>query len=162
MRDIVVSEYGIADLRGESDERVVAAMLSITDSRFQDELLRRAKDAGKIARTYEIPPAHRENHPGRIESALSPLRASGLLQDFPFGSDFTPVEQRLIATLEQLQSAPSLQLVRLALSGLVEGEAEALVRMRLDRPATAIEYVYRALVRGALKERSGKSRITAA
>ena len=162
MRDVIVSEYGIADLRGESDERVVAAMLSITDSRFQDEILRRAKDAGKIARTYEIPRAHRENHPGRIEAALSPLRASGLLQDFPFGSDFTPVEQRLIATLEQLQSAPPLQLVRLVLSGLAAGEAEALERMRLDRPASAIEYVYRALVRGALKERSGKSRITAA
>jgi hypothetical protein len=162
MRDIVVSEYGIADLRGESDERVVAAMLSITDSRFQDELLRRAKDAGKIARTYEIPAAHRDNHPGRIEAALSPLRDSGLLTDFPFGSDFTPVEQRLILALERLQSAPPLQLARMALSGLAAGEAEALERMRLGRPATAIEYAYRALVRGALKARNGKSRITAA
>src|SRR5690348_6199280 len=52
LRDIVVSEYGIADLRGESDEQVVADMLAISDSRFQNELLRRAKDAGKIARTY--------------------------------------------------------------------------------------------------------------
>src|SRR5258706_4991281 len=146
MRDIVVSEYGIADLRGESDERVVAAMLSITDSRFQDDLLRRAKDAGKIARAYEIPAIHRENHPGRIEAALTPLRERGLLPAFPFGSDFTPAEQRLIAALERLQNASPWQLGRLALRGLGAGENEALTRMRLDRPASAIELVYRSLV----------------
>ena len=88
LRDIVVSEYGIADLRGKSDEHVVAAMLAITDSRFQDELLRRAKDAGKIAKTYEIPAAHRDNHPERIAVALAPLRERGLLPAFPFGTRF--------------------------------------------------------------------------
>src|SRR5262249_14064351 len=96
MRDVVISEYGIADLRGRSDEEVVARMLSIADSRFQDELLRQAKDAGKIARGYAIPAVHRDNHPERIAQALKPLRDRGLLPDYPFGSDFTPVEQRLL------------------------------------------------------------------
>ena len=50
LRDIVVTEYGVADLRGKSDRDVIAAMLAITDSRFQDELMRQAKDAGKTAR----------------------------------------------------------------------------------------------------------------
>ena len=72
-RDIIVSEYGIADLRGKPDEQVIAAMLSIADSRFQPELLRAAKDAGKIAKTYEIPAAHRDNTPERIARALGPL-----------------------------------------------------------------------------------------
>src|ERR1700674_2926113 len=45
LRDIVVTEYGVADLRGKADQDVVAAMLSISDSRFQPELLRQAKDA---------------------------------------------------------------------------------------------------------------------
>ncbi len=45
LRDIVVTEYGIADLRGKPDAEVVAAMLDITDSRFQAELLARAKKA---------------------------------------------------------------------------------------------------------------------
>ena len=31
LRDIVVTEYGIADLRGKSDRDVIAAMLAITD-----------------------------------------------------------------------------------------------------------------------------------
>src|SRR5260370_30842298 len=48
LRDVVVTEYGIADLRGKTDRDVIAAMLAIADSRFQDELLRRAKHGGKI------------------------------------------------------------------------------------------------------------------
>jgi acyl-CoA hydrolase len=46
LRDIVVTEYGIADLRGKSDRDTIAAMLSVADTRFQDELLQRAKHTG--------------------------------------------------------------------------------------------------------------------
>jgi acyl-CoA hydrolase len=151
LRDIVVSEYGIADLRGKSDEQVVAAMLDITDSRFQDELLRQAKAARKIAMSYEIAPAQRDNYPERIATALSPLRERGLLPPFPFGSDFTPLEQRLIGALELLQGATPLQLARLVLAGLGSGEEAAVTRMALDRPVTAAQQLSRILVRGALK-----------
>ena len=52
LRDLVATEYGVADLRGKTDRNVIAAMLAITDSRFQDELVRQAKDAGlKTRRT---------------------------------------------------------------------------------------------------------------
>jgi acyl-CoA hydrolase len=149
LRDIVVSEYGIADLRGKSDEHVVAQMLGITDSRFQDDLLRRAKEAGKIAANYEIPAAHRDNHPGRIAAALAPLKAH--LPDYPFGSDFTEIEKRLLPALERLQSASPLQLARFALAGFAPGESEALARMGLDNPSGFTNRFYSALVRGALK-----------
>ncbi len=149
LRDIVVSEYGIADLRGKSDEDVIAAMLAIADSRFQPELLAKAKEAGKIARDYQIPAAQRANRPERIAAALAPFRAQ--LPDYPFGSDFTPVEQRLLLALERLKDAPPLQLARFALAGLGGGEAEALARMGLDRPSSLSETLYRALIRGALK-----------
>ena len=33
LRDIVVTEYGVADLRGKSDADVIAAMLQVADSR---------------------------------------------------------------------------------------------------------------------------------
>src|SRR5262249_50008473 len=69
LRDIGVTEYGIADLRGKTDRDVVAAMLAVTDSRFQDELVRRAKDAGKIERGFELPRARRDNTPERIAQA---------------------------------------------------------------------------------------------
>jgi acyl-CoA hydrolase len=151
MRDIVVSEYGIADLRGKSDEQVIAAMLDITDSRFQDELLRRAKATGKIAKSYEIAASRRENHPERIAAALKPLRELELLPRFPFGSDFTPLEQRLMEALERLEKAALPKLARLALAGLGSGESEAVARMALDRPMTTGQYFSRALLRGALK-----------
>ncbi len=62
--------------------------------------MRQAKDAGKLPRGYEIPAAHRENYPERIGAALKPARERGLLPSFPFGSDFTDVEQRLIPALQ--------------------------------------------------------------
>ena len=80
-------------------------MLQVADSRFQDELARQAKDAGKLPKNFEIPPAHRDNYPDRIASALKPARAAGLLPSFPFGSDFTEAEQRLIPALQLLQEA---------------------------------------------------------
>src|SRR5262249_9935829 len=105
LRDVFITEYGVADVRGKSDADVIAAMLSIADSRFQDELARTAKDAGKLPKAYEIPAVHSENTPERISAALKPARETGLLPPFPFGSDFTEVEQRLIPALQILQEA---------------------------------------------------------
>src|SRR6202790_3052674 len=105
LRDVVITEYGVADIRGKSDADVIAAMLQVADSRFQDELARQAKEAGKLPRNFEIPAACRENVPERISRALKPAREAGLLPSFPFGSDFTDVEQRLIPALQLLQDA---------------------------------------------------------
>jgi hypothetical protein len=156
LRDIIVTEYGIADLRGKSDANVIAAMLQVADSRFQDELARAAKDAGKLPRHFEIPPAYRENYPGRIASALKPARQAGLLPSFPFGTDFTEVEQRLIPALQILQEAQRtpLQLAGLLWQGLTRApdaaDRECLARLSLDNPANLAERAYRALVAAAL------------
>jgi hypothetical protein len=153
LRDIVVTEYGIADLRGKSDRDVISAMLAIADSRFQDELLRRAKDAGKIPREYELPPACRDNTPDRISRALAPARAQGLLPPFPFGTDFTAVEQRLVPALQLLGSASPLERLRLAWRGWLlppSAEQDCLTRMGLDKPSAALDHLYAALLRGAL------------
>ena len=118
LRDIIITEYGIADIRGKSDSEVIAAMLAITDSRFQDELLRQAKDAGKIARTFDLPKSARDNTPDAIDAACSSRADAGLLPLFPFGTDFTEVEQRLIPALEALNSASPAALAAMALRGL--------------------------------------------
>ena len=155
LRDIVVTEYGVADLRGKSDADVIAAMLQVTDSRFQDELTRRAKDAGKLPASFEIPPAYRQNDPDRITDALRPARQAGLLPFFPFGSDFTDVEQRLIPALQLLEVQRSpWRLPALLWQGSTHrpepADAECLARLGLDRPANWSERVYRALVSAAL------------
>ena len=156
LRDVIVTEYGIADIRGKSDAEVIAAMLGVADSRFQDGLMRQAKDAGKLPKDFEIPAAQRDNHPERIARALKPAREAGLLPLFPFGSDFTPIEQRLIPALQFLQDA---QRAPLRLPGLLwqgvsrrpdAADRECLARLGLDPPATFAERAYRALVAAAL------------
>ncbi len=156
LRDVVVTEYGVADIRGKSDADVIAAMLQVADSRFQSELARQAKDAGKLPKNFEIPAAYRENHPDRIAGALKPARQAGLLPSFPFGSDFTDTEQRLIPALEFLQDAQRSpqRLPGLLWQGLTRSpdaaDQECLARLGLDRPATFSERAYRALVSAAL------------
>jgi hypothetical protein len=156
LRDVVVTEYGVADLRGKSDADVIAAMLQVADSRFQDELARTAKDAGKLPKGFEVAAAYRENRPERIKAALKPAREAGLLPQFPFGSDFTDTEQRLIPALQILQDAQRTprQLAGLLWRGLTRtpdaADQECLARLGLDRPANVPERLYRALVSAAL------------
>jgi len=152
LRDIIVTEYGIADIRGKSDREVIAAMLAITDSRFQNELLRQAKDAGKIERGYELPRTARDNTPESVARALKPAGDAGLLPAFPFGSDFTEVERRLIPALEILKSAAPGRLVTLFMRGIGAraSDKESLARLGLGQPRTPKEWFYAALVRGAL------------
>jgi hypothetical protein len=158
LRDVFVTEYGVADVRGRSDAEVIAAMLAITDSRFQDDLSRVAKDAGKLPRGFEISPAYRDNTPERIKAALKPARDAGLLPSFPFGSDFTDVEQRLIPALVILQDAQHapLHLAQLVGRGWTRtpsaADNECLARLGLDQPKTFSERMYRALVTAALEE----------
>jgi hypothetical protein len=131
-------------------------MLQVADSRFQGELAHAAKDAGKLPKNHEIPRAYRENWPERISAALKPAQEAGLLPSFPFGSDFTEVEQRLIPALQTLQDAQAtpLRLAGLFWRGLwrtpAAADKECLARLGLGRPATLSERLYRALVTAAL------------
>lgn len=157
LRDIVVTEYGVADLRGRSDAEVIAAMLAITDSRFQDALLEQAKRAGKIAADYTIPARFRNNTPERLAAALGPLADQGHLPAFPFGSDFTPIEQRLIPALARLRAAAASRRATLALAAAgITGtpdpaETACLERMRLAAPASLKERLTALFLRGALR-----------
>jgi acyl-CoA hydrolase len=157
LRDMIITEYGIADIRGKSDREVIAAMLAVTEQRYQDELLRQAKDAGKIERSFELPRSARDNTPDAIERALKPAADAGLLPTFPFGTDFTELEQRLIPALQVLKFASPGQLAALLVRGL-SSRAEDMVcleRLGLAHPKSASEWFYACLVRGALNSRSG-------
>jgi hypothetical protein len=153
LRDIIVSEYGVADLRGLTDRDCVAAMLAIADSRFQDGLLRQAKAAGKIEAGYEIPVEFRSNRPETLRAKLAPARQAGLLPDYPFGTDLDPTEQILVAALERLQhmTASPAGLARSLLRSLAPGPSspalhQALARLALDRPSGIKDRILRRLV----------------
>lgn len=157
LRDIVVTEYGSADLRGRTDEEVVAALLNICDSRFQDGLLARAKAAGKIAASYEIPAVHRSNTPERIAAALATHRREGRFTDYPFGTDLTGDEIVLARALGHLQAEASHARGRLrALLGMIAASPEAAdhalyMRMGLERPRDLRGHAVRRLVAWGLR-----------
>ena len=121
LRDIVITEYGVADLRGQADAEVIRRLLAIADSRFQDELLATAKMNGKIELEYEIPDAQRNNRPEVVESILQRGHDAGLLPDFPLGTDFTDDELIIVSALTRLQhsSEHPLELVKLLLDATV-------------------------------------------
>lgn len=154
-RDVIVTEHGIADLRGRSDRDVALALLQIADSRFQPALHSAAVRGGKIERGLRLDEAWTRNTPERVAAALSPFRRSGLLPEFPFGSDMTPVEQRLAGPLSELKSAGPLELLQHVSAGLMAREpgaeaVEALERLSLARPLSLEERLLRLLILGAL------------
>lgn len=95
LRDIVITEYGIANLRSKTDSEVAKALINVADSRFQAALLEQARKAGKIEADYAIPDVYRQNTPERLEAMLAPGRARACFPAFPLGCDFTTEELAL-------------------------------------------------------------------
>lgn len=156
LRDIIITEYGIADLRGKSDANCIKAVLGITDSRFQQKLMDQAKEAGKLPANYQIPASQRHNTPAGIKQWLGAARASDILPEFPFGCDFTPTERRLLPALSELkQHAHSRRkLATLIWDGLRANvsmaEKDCLARMQLDKPTNTRLRLTAWALRGAL------------
>lgn len=162
LRDIVVTEYGIADIRGLPDKDVILEMIKIADSRFQEELLAQAKKSGKVPAHYEIPEAFRNNTPAKVAGFLAPYKKAGLFQVFPFGTDFTDEEVALGGALRGFKARAEKSKVGVALSlagelfKAVPQEAKPyLTRMNLDAPAAFRERLLQKVVISALKS-SGK------
>lgn len=108
LRDVVVTEYGVADLRGRTDAETIKALLMITDASFQDELLECAKSHGKVEKNYHLPESARRNTSAHLEQFIARGQGSGFFLPFPFGSDFTPVEERLAMALGALKDMGTL------------------------------------------------------
>jgi acyl-CoA hydrolase len=152
-RDVVVTEYGGADLRGASDRDVMCRMLNVTDSRFQPALLSQAQAAGKIETGYRIPDAFRNNSPDSVRRRFGPATLAGL-PHFPLNSDFTAAEARLAVALGYLKDyeGSRLAVARLLMSGQGRtGEwRDELERMGLDRAGSLAERINRRLLCASL------------
>ncbi|MBS0557227.1 MAG: acetyl-CoA hydrolase [Proteobacteria bacterium] len=157
LRDIYVTEYGVADLRGKSDEECIIGMLGIADARFVDELVAQAKAAGKLRPDFPIPDAWRQNTPARLKEALAPQRER--FPRFPFGSDFDAIELRLLPALQKLQavSTNKLHMAGFVLAALFAPDprpedAAALGRMGLACPRGAGEWLLRRILARGLRK----------
>ncbi|MBW4329734.1 acetyl-CoA hydrolase [Stakelama sp. CBK3Z-3] len=152
MRDIVISEYGVARLKGVSDATCIRRMAAIADERFAGDLLKEAGAAGKVADTdMDV----RRNHPGFLEEILAGPRAEGFFPQFPFGSDFTRAEAKAMTALLYLKQCGSSKkaLSRVLFAGMTrlpdDDERAALERMAPGHGPK--DLFYRRLMLGAWK-----------
>jgi acyl-CoA hydrolase len=159
LRDIVVTEYGVADLRGLTDQDAIAAMLNIADSRFQETLKRDAQASGKLRSDYQIPDLHRNNTPRALEERFILPRARGLFSEFPFGTDLTREEIVLAKALTRLQDRTSAGWPRVkaiagavALRGIPAKVKPYLARMSLSVAKTRQEWLWQRLLTRELRD----------
>ncbi len=155
LRDVVVTEYGVAFLKNRSDEECVQAMLAVCDARFQEPLRQRAVQERKLSPSWRVPEWSGRNEASWPSDFLAEFKRQGLFPAFPFGSDFTPVEEKLAPALSRLKriSANKRAVVGCVWRGLRTDPAphrEALERMQLWEPAGLRDHFYRRLLLGAL------------
>jgi acyl-CoA hydrolase len=154
LRDIVVTEYGIADLRGQTDAAVIEALLSISDSRFQPGLIKQAQDAGKLPKTFRLDPRFADNTPERLQAIQA--RHPRLFPEYPLGCDFTAEEQDLLRALNWLKSKFKLtEILELGKAALDAPDAshypQHLQRMQLTNPEGLKEELFQRLLLTGLK-----------
>ena len=153
LRDIVVTEYGIADLRGQTDSEVIARLLAVCDSRFQQGLIEQAKSAGKLAKNFQLDARFADNTPQRLEAIR--VQHARLFPEYPLGTDFTAEERDLLRALNWLKSkfklSEVLELGKAALDapGPV-GYERHLARMGLEQPQGLKEELYQRLLLAGL------------
>ena len=159
LRDVVITEYGIADLRGKTDSQVVEALLAVADSRFQKELMQQAIDAGKLPKDFHLDARYTDNTPERLERIAGGHRA--MFAEYPLGSDFTDEEQALLRALTWLKGKFRLsEMLELGKAAIDAPPAEAfpaaLQRMGLERPDGLREELYQRLVLAGLQATRGR------
>ncbi|TNF86215.1 MAG: acetyl-CoA hydrolase [Gammaproteobacteria bacterium] len=153
LRDIVVTEFGIADLRGKTDQVVMQRLLEITDSRFQQELVDTAKENGKIRSDYSINPSFAQNRVGEISDKLAKYKKRGLFNTFPFGTDLTEEEifiGRALKILKKKKQNPMTMIATILKAFLLSADQKPYVkylrRMQLDKADNFEEKLYQKLL----------------
>ncbi|WP_338522122.1 acetyl-CoA hydrolase/transferase C-terminal domain-containing protein [Pseudomonas batumici] len=158
LRDIVVTEYGIADLRGKTDAQVIEALLNITDSRFQAELIEQAQKVGKLPGSFRLDPRFADNSPQRLQAIRT--RHPHLFPEYPLGCDFTAQERDLLRALNWLKSKFKLtEMLDLGKAALDAPEPAAfaahLERMGLSHPEGLKEELLQRLLLAGLQATAG-------
>ncbi|SCZ40450.1 MULTISPECIES: acetyl-CoA hydrolase/transferase C-terminal domain-containing protein [unclassified Pseudomonas] len=154
LRDIVVTEYGIADLRGKTDAAVIEALLNISDSRFQPGLIEQAQKAGKLPKDFRLDPRFADNTSERLQAIQA--RHPNLFPEYPLSCDFDDVERDLLRALNWLKSkfklTEILELGKAALDAPEPWEfAGHLGRMQLTSPEGLKEELFQRLLLAGLK-----------
>ena len=155
LRDVFVTEYGVAATRGASDRDVVAAMLSLADARFQPQLLRAARAHGKVGPDFRLEASN--NTPQALADVFTAPEVAAYFPRYPLGTELTPVEQELADALSWLQKQTAtplrrmLHVVKVHCRRSTDAHADALQRMGLGVAKGPAQRVLRRLLADALE-----------
>jgi len=147
LRDIVITEYGIADLRGQSDEECVKRMICIADSKFQESLRLEAIKYQKLDPKWIIPKEFTSNNTETLDRKINQYKQQKYFPSFPFGSDFTDDELTIIKALTYLKANTKniFAKIKLILKALLTSEdpnfERYINRMNLSSPQTNEEKI---------------------
>ena len=137
-RGIVITEYGIADLRGKTEEETAIALIAVADVRAQDNLLLEAKEKGLIRSSYRLPDTYRGNFPDAINIGLAPFNDD--LKPFPYGygmGDLDDTQTGLLKSLGWLKNTVGTAKLEAKLLHL----GKALLMLRKGEPKAAQPYL---------------------
>lgn len=153
LRDIVVTEFGIANLRGKTDQEIIHRLVNITDSRFQQRLANIAKKNGKISSDFTLSAAFKQNHTDEISRKLRKFKDQGLFKAFPFGTDFTEEEifiGRALKILKKKKQNTPLMIATILKAFLIPTDQKPyqnfLKRMKLEKAKSFEEKLYQKLL----------------
>lgn len=153
MRDILVTEYGIAWLRGRTDREIVIELLKVCDSHFQDELLMKAKVLGKIEEDYKIPDEFKQNYSTHYEELFFKYKQNGFFNAFPFGTDLSEEEIKLgkalkkLAALKKLGKHKLFTLIFKSLLCSLKNQNRAYLKLiNIERPKSLSEFIFARLI----------------
>ncbi|GAC21585.1 acetyl-CoA hydrolase/transferase C-terminal domain-containing protein [Paraglaciecola arctica] len=160
LRDIVVTEYGMADLRGQSDEVCIQRMICIADSRFQEDLRKQAVSHKKLSASWQVPVAFTSNTPEMLAQQFKSVKDQGYFPTYPYGEDFTADEKTIINALQWLKSNTSNKYTTLLILIKAQfvkagGKEQAYLKMmKLESCSTLKEKLYAKLFIYALRQPS--------
>ncbi len=153
LRDIVVTEFGIADLRGKTDQEIIHRLLNITDSRFQQGLAKTAQENGKISGKHRVSTAFKQNRVEEISRKLRKYKKQDLFNTFPFGTDFTDEEifiGKALKILKKKKQNPPVMIATILKAFLTPVDQKPyqkyLERMKLDKVNSFEEKLYQKLL----------------
>lgn len=152
LRDIIITEYGIAYLHGRSDAEVIKSLIEISDSEFQPELVKWAKNNKKIEDEYSIPEKARHNTPQKIKKFITVYK--DFFPEDPFGSDFSDIELRLIRSLSHFKEKPKIKALWIILRHFFVSAKKCekeLEHMKLLKAGTLRDFFEQRIVIGALQ-----------
>lgn len=127
----LVAECGIAFLKGKHNSEVIRALIEISGGEFQKDLVNWGKKNKKNSANYEVPLHASLNTPYKVNNFSMKHRTRHLFPERHFGSEFDPVEFKLIKCFSVVKEKSKISLLKIFVSGV--GISKNTYKVELER-----------------------------